>query len=73
VGEEGQGILAGSVGAFRLTVLEHGNARGGVESDKAGISVAELEAHRPVNSRPGVRATRVIEIVVANDANVWQR
>jgi hypothetical protein len=61
---------------FHLLQWDHDFADGagrGVDGDEARVAVGEVEVHRPVEARERVRAALVVEVVVADDADVRDR
>ena len=61
----------GRVGAAHLDLA--GDARLGVQDDEARVAVGEGEVHRPVDAREGLRAARVVQVVVPDHADVRDR
>jgi hypothetical protein len=67
--QEGEVSLARSVGPGRDLDSPDDSGRR-AESDETGVAVREREVHRAVNTFEGVPAIRVVEVVVADDADV---
>jgi hypothetical protein len=75
--EEREVLLAGPACALRRSGSPDldlaGDARLGMDGDEAGVPVGELEVHGAVDARERVPAFPVVQVVVADDADVGDR
>lgn len=74
--EEAEVVVARPACAFRRSGARHldlaDDAWLGVQGDEPGVPVGELEVHRAVNAGERVPPVPVVEVVVADDADVGE-